>query len=1062
MRNISKFFIENYKFSIVLTIFTVIAGVSGLFSINAESFPTVNIGQVIIQTVYPGASADDIETKITKPIEDEIRSISGLDEVKSVSQSGLSRIFTVVDIDKYTAEDVVSDLQRAVDRVSGLPNDLDNPPSFIEVKTEEFPVIELAITGSNENRIRDLAADKIVEAIEDNKAVSSIIKTGYLERQFNILIDPAKLKLYHVGFDEMTRKIAAENLSIPGGSVESYNNKTLVKVDGKRKSAKEIGDIVIRSNFSGEKILLRDVAQIVDGTKEPIVNALYNDEPAIFITISKKSGADLLNLAKEVEGIVESFNKTYEGQVSFRIFNNEGLRVGNRLEILKSNALAGLCLVVLFLILFLPGRSGVMAAFSLPLAMLATFSYMHLGDMTLNTITILAMVISIGMLVDNSVVISENFNRLISEGFSSKQAVLKSIKTLWLPITGTALTTIAAFLPMLVTKGVVGQFIRGIPIIVTAALILSLFESFILLPVRLVKPKEAEAKENEDDDERPEDKDEPIGQDWFSRFIMPPFESLIKSLITHRYITLFLFFCIIVGSLFLMVGANRFILFPAQQTEIYIARAELPRGTPLPFTTKVSADIASQIKNTLGDSIAHITSTTGRSETQPNDPKSKSGANVALFRIFVTEDAKNTLKTEDVLRTLRDLSIPDNVKLSFEAIANGPPASDPVTGILRSNNFSKLAEATKILSEKLMGTNGVVDVQIDDVYSEDEILVKVDTEAADRLGLNLQEIGITVRTAFAGSVVSDVSLDNKDVDFFVRLRPEARAKIAELGSLMVLNNRGDLIPLRRIASFEKHKGTPYRKRFDYKPAKTITANVEDQIITAQKANQQLQSYFDEIQKSFPEVSLTFGGEGERIKESMSSLASALGLAVIGIFALLVFLFKSFIKPIIILTTIPLGLFGVSVSFYLHKMPISFLALIGVVGLSGIIVNSGIVLISFVDQLRAKSDKSLHEVLKKAAGLRLRAVIVTSLTTVSGLLPTSYGVGGADQFIIPMTMAMAWGLVSGTILALLWVPCAYAIVEDANSFTKRVFGRKSTGENNSKARIESKAKATSID
>lgn len=1041
MRNISKFFIENYKFSIVLTVFMIIAGVSGLLSINAESFPTVNIGQVIIQTVYPGASADDIETKITKPIEDEIRSITGLDEVKSVSQPGLSRIFTVVDIDKYAAEKVVADLQRAVDRVSDLPADLDNPPSFIEVKTEEFPVIELAITGTNKDRIRDRAADKIVEAIEDNKAVSSIIKTGYLDRQFNILIDPAKLKRYHVGFDELTRKIMAENLSIPGGSIESFDNKTLVKIDGKRKSADQIGKIVIRSNFSGEKILLRDVAEITDGTKEPLIEALYNDENATFITISKKSGADLLSLAKDVETVVADFNEKYTGAVSFKIFNNEGVRVGNRLEILKSNALAGLFLVVLFLILFLPGRSGIMAAFSLPLATLATFSYMHLSDMTLNTITILAMVISIGMLVDNSVVISENFNRLVSEGFTSKKAILRSIKTLWLPITGTALTTIAAFLPMLVTKGIVGQFIRGIPIVVTAALVLSLFESFILLPVRLVKPKEAEAKETKGDEDIGETDEEPEGHDWFSRFIIPPFESLVKSLITHRYLTLILFSAIIIGSLFLMIGANRFVLFPAQQTEIYIARAEMPRGTPLALTTKVSSQIAKNIKKALGDSVAHIASTTGRSETQPNDPKSKSGANVALFRIFVTEKAKNTLNTADVLSTLRAIPKPENAIVSFEAIANGPPASDPVAGIIRSNNLAELSEATKILSEKLSNTKGVVDVQIDDVFSEDEILVRVDTEAADRLGLNLQTIGNTVRTAFAGSSISDVSIDNKDVDFFVRLKAEARENIEELKSLMILNMRGDLIPLGRIASLEKQSGVPYRKRFDYKPAKTITANVEDQIITAQKANQLLQSYFDDVQKRFPEVSLTFGGEGERIRESMSSLASALGLAVIGIFALLVFLFKSFVKPLIILTTIPLGLFGVAVSFYIHQMPISFLALIGVVGLSGIIVNSGIVLISFVDQLRTGSNQTLHDVLQKAAGLRLRAVIVTSLTTVSGLLPTSYGVGGADQFIIPMTMAMAWGLVSGTILALLWVPCAYAIVEDVNTMFKKIFAQR---------------------
>lgn len=1041
MERISKFFIENYRFSIILTLFVVIFGAGGLFLTNSESFPTVNIGQVIIQTPYPGASADEIELKITKPIEDEIRSVTGIDEVKSVSQPGLSRIFTVVDIDRYNAEDVVSDLQRAVDRVSNLPADLDTPPSFVEIKTEEFPVIELAVVGSNQNRIRDKAAYDLAELLEDNKKISSIIKKGYSERQFHILVNPNKLDQQHVSLDEVIQKIVAQNQTIPGGNIEAKGKQTLLKIDGKRRTVGEIESTVLRSNFSGEKILLKDVAKVIDRDEEPVLINRYNGDEATVLIISKKSGADLVDLAEEVKQELKAFEEKYNGQLSFHIYNDEGMRVKSRIEVLSSNAIAGLVLVVVFLIIFLPGRSGIMAALSLPLTVLAIFAYMNMNGLTLNTITILAMVISIGMLVDNSVVISENFKRLTEDGINSKTAILKSIKALWLPITGTALTTIAAFLPMLVTTGVIGQFIRGIPIVVSIALILSLFESFILLPVRLVKAKDAEeTDENQGQNSRQEQEnhDQERQSDWFSRLILPYFSKLIQLLIRFRYITLILFTGIIAGSLYMMIAANKFILFPAGQTEIYISRIELPSGTTLEKTDHTVNELTAKIKSTLGDNVAHIVATSGNSETQPNDPKSKNGENVAMIKIFMTNQAKNSMATAKVLSMLRSISLADINSISFEAVVNGPPASDAVSGILRSNNPDQLEAAAEDLKRRLANVSGIIDVQIDDVFGEDEVIINVDEPKAARLGLNLTAIGRTIRSAMAGQAITDVNLNNREVEFFVRLDSKFRENTEQLAQLKILNQRGDLIPLSQVASFEKIDGRPHIKRFDFKKAKTITGGVVDTKMTAAEANAKLELFFNEMSSTYPDVTLQFAGEGERIKESMTSLASALILAVIAIFALLVFLFHSYAKPLIILTTVPLGLFGVAVAFYLQSMPISFLALIGVVGLSGIIVNSGIVLISFIDQLRKENNAPLGENLVKASELRLRAVVVTSLTTVSGLLPTSYGIGGSDQFIIPMTMAMAWGLVSGTILALLWVPCAYAIFDDISQLTAKIF------------------------
>ncbi len=1043
MTNFARFFLENYKFTMVVTLFFVFFGYGGLTSLTSESFPPVDIGQVIIYTQYQGATAEDIESKITKPIEDEIRSVTGIKEVKSVSQPGQSQIMTIVDIDNYPVDEVIADLQRAVDRVPDLPSDLEKPPEFQEINTEEFPVIELAISGSNEDRLRDRVAVELEEALEDNKAISTLNKSGFRERQFSILVDSQKLKKYHVGLSEVITAVAAHNVTIPAGTLEKGATQKLVKLDGKIRDPKLLEDVVVRANFSGGTIKLKDIATIVDDEEDPITLTRINGEPATLLIISKKTGADIIELADAVKATINRFKEKYEGRLNFHIYSDEGIRVGNRLSVLSSNGMAGLFLVVFFLMLFLPGRVGFMASLSLPLAVFATFGYLQMANMSFNTITILAMVISIGMLVDNAVVIAENFVRLKTEGMNGKKAALESVRTLWLPITATAFTTIAAFLPMLVTKGIMGQFIKGIPLVVTASLLLSLVECFILLPVRLVTKKDrAEADNPEVEQGEPQEE-----TDWFTRKIRPGFTVLVRKLIEKRYGSAIAFSGLIIFSLFMMTVGNKFILFPANQTEIYIGRVELPRGTTIEASNDSIEALSHKVKKVLGDDVKAITAIVGKSEDDPNDPKGKRGENVGMLRMFMTENAKNSLRTNDVLERLRTIEH-DNTELDFEAKVNGPPVGAPVTAIFRSNDPEQLQQAIDSVKAKLEKVDGVFDVKIDDIIGEEEVLVNVDTIKANRLGLSTLEIGQTLRAAIAGLPVTNVNVNNREVDYFVRLQDSGRESAENLLDLKIMNHQGDLIPLSRIAKLKQVDGTPHIKRFDYKPAKTLTANIDDDVITSVVANSKVEDFFNEISDQYKEVSLKFGGEAERSAESFESLLQALLLSLIGIFALLVFLFSSYIKPLIILTTIPLGLVGVSLAFFIHQRPMSFLALIGIVGLGGIIVNAGIVLISFIETLREeKPDAPLMEILVEATGLRLRAVLVTSLTTVSGLLPTAYGIGGADEFIIPMTLAMAWGLVSGTALALLWVPCAYAITEDMAQFFNR---------------SKSKAKAAAVD
>lgn len=1028
MNFLGRFFVENYKFTFVMTAFVIFYGLSGLMKVKSESFPSVNIGSVVITTRYDGATAEDIETKITRPIETEIQRVSGLKRVKSTSQAGVSTIVTEVDIDQYDVEKVIADLQRAVDRASGLPPDLLSKPIFSEIKSDEFPVIEVAVIGSNENRARDQVADLLQEEIKDNKKVSSVSLSGFRERQFNILLSRSLLTQQHVSISEVQNALTLRNITVPGGEIKNETSQKLVRIEGKARTREELESIVVRSNFSGQRILLKDVARIEDASEEPLTISNYNGQEATLITITKKGGADIIDLANEVSETLKEFEAKYQDRLDFIIFSDEGVRVGDRLGVLVSNGWQGIVLVIFFLMVFLPGKIGLVTALSLPLALAATVGVIASMGYTLNTITIIALVIAIGMLVDNAVVVSENFTRLRDEGLGINESLYKTIQELWAPITATALTTIAAFLPMLITTGIMGQFIKAIPIVVSIALMLSLAESFFLLPTRLkfvgYRPQNIQSK----------------SPDWIDRLLVPRFEKLIDWLVVHKWISLGLFFGILTSTFMMFAFVNKVNLFPSDQTEIYISRMEVEKGTRIEKTNEIVLEVAGKIKEVLGDQVLHIVSTSGQSSVDISDPKGEIGSNTALIRMYVSKKTQDEILTNDLLENLRTIKNPKVTRLSFEALANGPPVGDPISVTLRSSNFDELSSAAEHIRKAISEKPGVFDSKIDDVFGDDEIQVKINYNQVARLSLTLQDIGMSVRTAIAGQKMGDVNLNNREVDYFLRFDDKDKATIENLASIKIADRADNLIPLGNMANFETQSGAPQIKRYDFRRAKTVTANLDDSVFTSMEANKFISEEFERVKDQYKEVSIVFGGEAESTNESVNSLFNALLLSLIGIFALLVLIFRSYLSPFIILTTIPLGLVGVSVAFFLHQRDLSFMALIGIIGLSGIIVNSGIILISFIEQLRIESSLSLREILVKASGMRLRAVLVTSLTTISGLVPTAYGIGGVDYFIIPMALALAWGLSTGTLLTLLWVGPAYAIVEDLRS----IFSRKPRG------------------
>ncbi len=1023
MKTLIKFFVDNKKLTWVLTLMAVLGGIAGFSVILRERTPTVDLGTVQINTFYYGATAEEIETEITKKIEDELRGIKGIKDVKSISQSNQSMITIRIDIDKYSQKEVTDDVQTAIDRVTDLPSGIDDRPELIEINTEEFAVMKLAVLGNNDNRERDAFVEYLVDEIEDVKGILEVEEEGYAEREFSVMLNAKKMEDLYVGVSEVVDALTRHNVNVPAGNLKSHENQGIVRLDAKALNVHDLESILVRANFNGQRIYLRDIATVTDGKKELDVITTYNAEDATFLDVKKKGGYDTIKLVEAVNEKIDMVEKHFDNKFEVIRYYDEAVKVQEKFDVIKSNVYSGVLIVLVFMLIFLPGKVGVMATMSMPFCFLIMLGMMPSLGINLHSISMLAMVIALGLLVDNSIIISENFVRLKKIGLTSKEAAIESASQMWLPVTATALTTIFAFMPMFLTKGVMGKFIMSIPAIVSITLTISILEAFFLLPTRLASVGGSVLKKKSAGEERA------AGTDWFDKF-SDKFEKMILYFVRHRYFTLLLFVaCLVVSFFFLKM--NKFILFPSENVERYNITYYGELGDSLEKMNDYSIRLAGDIKNLLGDDLKYITAFTGKSGAINLTDELQQNNHSAEMIVEVTYDASRRLSHYDVLRRMREMDTSYLKSISYTEEVSGPPAGKAVEVSFRANNFDDIYAALNAVREKISKVDGIIDIEYNDYQNDDEISIIPDYEVLARLGLTSTDVGNTIRASLEGIPITSVTLNNREFDIKVRFDDKFKQTEEDIRNINVRDARGNLIPLYKIAKVERKEGPRMIHRHDFKRSIGLKANVDETKITALEANKIIEDTFNEIKEEHPNVSIIFTGQRESSDESFESLTIAMRFALVGIFAILVFMTNSYAKPLLIMTSIPLGLLGFSIAFYLHSKPISFLALIGIIGLAGMVINVGIVLISFIDEMRKNSTLPLEEILAKSSRMRLRAVTVSTLTTICGLLPTAYGIGGTDDDLVPMTLAMAWGMTSGTLVSLIWIPAAYAIIEDGS-------------------------------
>lgn len=1028
MKAIVRFFLNNSKFTAMVTFFVIVFGIYGTKNILREDSPTVDLGKTKITTIYQGATAEEVETEITKKIEDRIREVKGIKKVESRSQINMSIIKITIDIDNFDEKEVNDDIREELEKVTNLPAGA-NKPELLEINTEEFAVIEVAIVGDNTNRVRDDYIDYLEDEVKEIRGVIKIDKYGYADREFSVKLNVNKMQKLNIGIDEVTNALRIRNITVPAGSLKSYTDQAFVRIDAKTKTIKDLENVLIRTNFEGNKIYLKDIATVKDDMIDQEAYTKINGKDATILSIKKQGGIDTIALANKIKNRIEEVQEEMNSKFEIIYFVNAAEDVESKFNIVVSNVVSGAVIILLFLLIFLPGWTGIMTTLSMPISVLCTFAVMYMCGLTLNSITMLGIIIALGMMIDNGIIIGENFTHFIQKGMSIKDAATEAATRFCIPIITTTMTTLCSFFPMLLTKGVMGLFISGIPIVVITASLLCLIEGFILLPYRLQLIGPSVVKRCV------ENKKKNKQTDWFSG-IQKWFTNLCYLAVKNRYITLIIFIFVLFLSI-IMLGKNQFILFPPENVEKYTIKFETNVGDSLNKTKEVSDMLTADVEKVIGkENIENIVSYIGQSGTALEEDLQQNH-HTGEMQIYIEKEASYKLNYKKILEDIRNIEKPYLAKFDITQEYAGPSVGRAIEVNFRSNNEENLYKVVNYVYDGLSKIDGIIELETNDYKNDDEIFIRLDYDKVGRLGLNTTSIGNDIRTAIEGNNVANLVMGDDDFYIKVSFDNDFKENEKDLRKVFIRDNNSNLIPLTEIAKIERVAGSTMKNRYNFKKAITVRANVNEKIITGLEGNAKVKELFKEISKQYPDVSMVFGGEQENAEESFASLSIAMFFALIIVFGLLVLVLNSFAMPFVILSTIPLGLIGFSTAFYLHKRPLSFLAFIGVIGLVGVVVDTGVILVSYIKMLRKEDkERELNKTVAIAAGDRLREVITNALTTFAGLVPTAYGIGGRDASLIPVTMAMAWGLASSTLLSLIWVPCMYSIVDDGDRFLRK--------------------------
>ncbi len=1021
---ISNAAIDRRSTVFALMLIILIVGIYSYIVLPRESTPDITIPYVLVVTPYEGVTPDDIESLITYPIERKLKGLKDVEKIRSVSAEGSSMITIEFDPD-VNINNALQWVRDKVDQAKGdLPNDLENDPSVLEINLSEFPILMVSVSGKVDETVLKGVGEKLEERIEEISGVLDVVLTGGRERQIRVEFDPDRLYAYRISLNEIVRAIRQENVNIPGGSIDIGQGKYLLRIPGEFSDPEEIDNLVLTER-DGRVIYFKDVARIIDSFEDRTSYARLNGNQSVSLAIKKRTGANIIEVADRVFALLESADELVPPGIDLSVTFNQSKDIRRMVSELENNIITGLILIVLVLFMFLGLRNSLFVALAIPFSMLLSFAVLQLMGITLNMVVLFSLILALGMLVDNAIVIVENIYRHMQEGYSGIKAAKIAVAEVGWPVISSTATTLCAFFPMTFWPGIMGEFMKFLPLTLIITLSASLFVALVINPticghfMLLEKPGQQNKK-------RPSK-----AIKWYG--------ILLEYALKQRLLVVLASFLLLfgIGASYAVLG-HGIELLPDMEPNLAFVEIKAPEGANLAASNVLARQV--EAFAVAEKDIRYTVAEIGISGSERGGGSAQSNLSKVSLDFIERKDRKED--SRDVLDRIRSAVTPiPGAEFKVEQQEEGPPTGPPVSVEISGDKIDILDQLVMEARQLIKDVAGLVDLKDDFSKAKPEIRIDVDREKASLLKLSTAEISEMVKAAISGTKLGVYREGEDEYDIVARMPAQRRTSVADIENLLIPAGDGSPIPLSTVATVELGAGFGSIRHIDQKRVVTISAetfgrNSHEVLLEVQKrlATMQLPAGYQ----------ITYSGEQEEQQKAAAFLSKAFVGAILLIMLVLITQFNSLLQTLIVMTSVLLSLTGVFLGLMVTSTPFGIIMTgIGVISLAGVVVNNAIVLIDYINQL-IQEGMELNAALIRAGTVRFRPVMLTATTTILGLLPMAVGIsfdfiafrwvigGESADWWGPMAVAVIFGLAFATLLTLIVVPVLYSLAESSRS------------------------------
>ena len=1014
--SIAKFSVRNPVFVNLVMVGLFCFGAICLFSMPQELNPQIDFNWVFITIPYPGASPEEVESLIVDPVEAEIHDIDKIDELQAWASEGLA-VFQVKFEDMRESEfrEIFTDLKARIDRVA-LPDEAEDPEVDDFDSGDFLPIltVNMAFTIPEENA--QIIADDLEDDLTNISGVARVQVAGLPDREIWIEVDPSRLTARGLSVLDVVRALQARNLNVPGGTLTYRAKEYAIRSLAEFRDVEEIRETIIRATPGGEVVRIRDVARVQDRREEPRVLSRLNGEPSITFSLSKTTDANTNDVIHAVKETVRRYENRVPDGIIFSFTDDNSVYINRVIAALRNNAVTGMILISLVLWLFLGTWNAFLATLGIPISFFITFILLSFSGYTINGSTLFAMVMVLGIIVDDAIIVIENCHRYRLLGRSASESAVLGTGEVTTPILSSVGTNIAAFLPLIFLPDVMGKFMRVIPLTFALALAASVFEAFVLLPSHYAEwTRRSKAHKR--------------GEQPFFRRLRRVYGRLLVRTLRRRYWVIGCLVTVLIGAVMLipLLGVD---FYSGEEFDAFKVLIKFPEGTSLHESDRVTRAYETEALRLSVEDVEAVVTNVGLLQSNNEWLTRKSVAQVIVQLKPREERAR---MSDELIATLRERTehIAGPASVVFEKFTGGPPEGKPISVKVQGRYLEQMKEAALALQDSLRRIPGTLEVTDNFPPGKDAIRIEVDEVRAAMYGFSAQEVALNVRYAFDGVEATKFRDGAEEVEVIVRYDQADRSAVEDVLNAQVTNASGRTVALRDMVSFSIGPGRTQIQRFDQKRTIFVTGEIDEAVTKLNLINDRMLEIFPKIEARYSDVSFVIGGEFTDFMEAFEDIASLFAISLILMFVILGTQFNSYTQPLVILTAVPFAIIGALLGLLVSGNPFSLTALFGFVALAGIVVNDAIVMVAFINR-RRRTDASVTNIWRSivnAGRLRLRPIILTSVTTISGLMPMAVGIGGKSALWSPLANVILFGLLVSTVLTLFVIPCFVAVLDD---------------------------------